>query len=261
MSQPSRILGSRQPFRILFIAALAALISRPLRSEVIYSDSFTGTSGSIHGTTPASRGGVGSTAWTASTNLQLNNNELASNNQSVVANAFLPFTPTAGNRYYLTVTLSTSGSITDNYAIFGFSEFNVINSDFTSTSVNGYAWWLQRTPFASGNNYAYGGPRTQNQLNTDFIRTPQTRTIVLDTTNSQWQAAFFAGAELKNSYTYPVGQNPTSIQYVGLASANTLGRFDNFSFSAVPEPSSFVFVATLIGAVIRCRRRRSWAEG
>jgi hypothetical protein len=256
MSAHASVFVYRQTPWIFLAAAVAFLASQPVLGEVIYSDPFTGTSGTIDGTTPASRGGIGAIAWTASNNLQLSSNELLSNNQSVIANAFLPFTPTAGNKYSLTLTLSTSGSFFDNYALFGFSQFNVIDSDFASTSVNGYAWWLQRTALASGNNYAFGGPRAQHLLNTDFLRTPQTRTIVLDTTQAQWQAAFFVNSELKNSYTYAVGENPTAIRYVGLSSANTFGRFDNFSFSAVPEPSSFIFVASLLGATARFRRRR-----
>lgn len=248
-----------------FLLALVCglLLGSHSHAETVYSDTFSGTGGGIDGTTPASRGGVGTQAWIASPGLALSgSSSLVSTSRTGDFGGFLPFVPSAGYTYTFTLTIGAdnTGQTNDNFAEFGFAKLAATSNQFDSPAVTGYAWWLQRNVAGlGGNNFAYGGPAGANRLNTDFIKTPTTRSIVLDTTQPQWTASFIRSGSTEASYTYASGQNPTDIAYIGLVSGFTTATFSNLTLTAVPEPRGLAAAAAAVGLTSWCvatRRKR-----
>ena len=249
---------------VLIVGGFAALFppGRDSRGATVYLDTFSGTGGGINGTTPASRGGVGTQAWIASPNLVLSGTgSLVSTSRSGDFGAFLPFVPTYGYTYTFTLSIGAdnTGDGNDNFAEFGFAKSADTGNQFDSTAVTGYAWWLQRNVAGlGGNNFAYGGPAGADRLDTDFIKDPTSRTIVLDTTQPQWTASFIRSGSTEASYTYDPGQNPADIAYIGVVSGYTSATFANLTLTAVPEPSTYVMALAGLacGGFSMWRRRK-----
>lgn len=229
----------RRWFACLVCAALA-LPAGLAHGETLYRDDFSGPAGPLAGTTPASRGGVGTAAWISSPNLVLSGSgSVVSTSRSSDFGAFLPFTPVSGHVYTFTLTLGAdnTGGGNDNFAEFGFAKNAFNTGQFDNPAVTGYAWWLQRNVAGlGGNNYAFGGPLSTNLLFTDYLKTPTTRAIILDTTQSRWTASFVRGGTTEASFTYAIGQNPVDIAYAGMISATTSATFRDLTLTAtIPE--------------------------
>jgi hypothetical protein len=191
----------------------------------IYSDDFSGSSSTdLNGQAPDTR--PGSETWT-SHSLWKADGAVGTANAS--ANSFLPFVPTNGKVYTLSLTVDvTAGG--DNWFAFGFTQYNLTNSNFAQTGVNAMPWMLERAGGGANGlqTYAYGGPNTGNSggpyTSTDG---PKNLKIVLDTRPTLWKVGFYRGDVLLRTFTNAA--NPT-INYVGVGKILTAGgTIDNFS--------------------------------
>ena len=221
-------------------AAHAQLVTN---NVYIYFDSFARSNGPVplNGTAPDVADATGAT-WTANFTMECLTNTAYGDLSGVCevqpsagldpTTAYLPFTPQAGHFYTLSCDLNV---FADSTVSFGFE--GQTNSNFGYAPADG--------PFI--NQPLYGGPAQcnpgggapQTTGGTWPNKAPVTFVITLDTTAAQWVAAFwlitYAGdanpPALLDTYTYSVGQNPTSIATVGIWAYNgnpTAGDFDNF---------------------------------
>ena len=174
--------------------------------------------------------------------------------------AFLPFTPTDGNIYTLSVTLASAepdGDTSDNgqWIGLGYTDSASTTSAFWSNSQQD---WEVLTPIdnvqvlTAGN--SVGGFKGEQG---------DTYTLILNTTDSnQWT---FTSQDGSVSQTFDTAATPQSIAYVGFgtngAEDGSSFTVSNFSLSvqSTPEPSSFVLVALGMAAwvgIARLRRLR-----
>lgn len=185
------------------------------------------------GTTPAGRGGPGSSAWIApAAGWQLD--PVAGGLAVTTAGAaFLPFRPEPGFVYRLSVEMhvQSGGS---GWAAVGFAEQAKVQEPILD-----HAWMQQRhittlTSHRSGRNpnAAYVGPGEQGRLPVgDLLTGRQVRTVVLDTTGPQWRAFFLAGDTLVGECT--IGGRARSINYIGLSVfTDTTAILQNFSLQS-----------------------------
>jgi hypothetical protein len=92
------------------------------------------------------------------------------------------------------------------------------------------------------------------------LRTPTTRTIILDTTQPRWTASFVRSGTTEASFTYAIDQNPVDIAYAGMISATTSATFRDLTLTAtlVPEldPGPLGGVLALVTACLGLLDRR-----
>ena len=237
------------------LAALAglALAAGSAQAATIYSETFNDPTGTIklNGTEPDDT--TGATKWAASTNWNKDGSVDASAAND--DNAFLAFTPVAGQIYTLTATLNQPTG--DSWAAIGFTE----NADTTTTGDSDFwrntpaataPWVLYRA--ADGNVDSFLGPLTGGTLDEGNHPGGITMSIVLNTEAAAWTAEWFVGASSVRSETF--GSNPTGINYVGLGrEGGTDVTFSNFSLTSVPEPSTTALIG-LGGLALILRRRK-----
>jgi len=221
--------------KYLNAAALGALIliegTSKVSAAVIYSQTFTGGTGALATTTPT----TGTGTWTGD-NIISRNGELAGGWGAIS----LAFTPTSGLVYELTATISDQywgswigvGFLPDN-SLYGWNDSSPKNPVALRTTTG---WG---TPPQAG---------TASLLSNDVL-------IRLDTTASQWTAAFFqGGTQIGTTYTYAT--NPT-INRVGFVSDGSGGTVSAFQLTAIPEPSAYSLV---IGGVMSLLLVRRWRK-
>lgn len=271
-------------------AAMAAVLvsaAGMAHAGVIYSDNFTGTAGTALGgsaptTASGTDGGSATATWNAATTAaaattttatgfwQYNGSGSASITgtdvnattgvaNGLIAGAYLPFVPQAGQVYTLTITLApTIGDGTSG---------NWLGIGFFQAALNGHA--VSGTNAALSNNNPYGllidkptgvyqsfaGLGTANAGPTATIaKTPHTFAIQLDTTGTNYT---FAWSVDGGAFSTPQTASATpNIGLVGFGTNKQAGSVSSFSLSTnVPEPTS---VAALAGgaALLVSRRRR-----
>jgi hypothetical protein len=218
-------------------AALGALLliggTSKASAATIYSQTFTGGTGPLVGTSVTTGDGI----WTGANIINLNGNTTG------IAGALsLDFTPSSGFVYDLTATINVTGSF-GTWAGVGFltdnGEYGFLSAPFSPTALRTDRWQVWA---GAGANYT----ATSNDI---LIR--------LDTTGAQWTAAFFqGGVQMGNTYTY-TGGNPT-INYVGFVNADGTAVRNVSAFQltqAVPEPSTYALVLGGIATLLLIRRR------
>lgn len=231
------------------VGSSALLVVARLDASTIYFDDFNGSGDSnLHGTAP----GPGSETWSSDTPWK-DNGSIASPFASP-AHAYLPFVPSAGNVYALSMDMNvTGGQETNHFFSLGFSATNTLSEAYYPDGF--FAFAIKRTngfggdqvETALGPGYSIGA--THNNSGALNLK------VVLDTQPSLWTVRWLVN---NISIRGPVafGSNP-SINYVAFGSfQNTTGTVDNFTLTVIPEPTSSLAACAGVVGLIACGRRR-----
>ena len=214
------------------LACLAALLviacGAVTEGAVIYADDFDGLStNDLHGTAPDTR--PGSETWTAATQWKADGSKIANAN----ANAWLPFIPSPGQRYHLSLDVDPDVSGSSDWFSIGFSNGNATTNWHTNAD-QVFGWMLNRENDASGSAVqTFLGPDTGGGASHDFNPDkvgPVNLEVVLDTQAPQWTVQWLVdGTSIRGPEAYVT--NPV-INYAGFGSWNTAtGLVDNFSLA------------------------------
>src|ERR1022692_4926320 len=201
------------------------------------SDPFTGSSGTfLNGSAPQDHGGTGADAWIQPPiDMVLTGTNVICTN-GINENAFLPFTPSAGNIYLLSADLNAFASGGDWFAI-GFAQ-NANNGQWHNSGNNASGWILARGAGSGQTGQTFLGPETGGGAAIGTYNGQHNYSVVLDTTLVNWTFQFFVdGVSVRGpvAYSGTVGVNPT-INYVGFGHLQSvLGTVDNFSLTTIPQ--------------------------
>lgn len=273
----------------LAAAAIAALSPLARAGTLIYQDNFDGTGGVVAGRTPTttngSFGGTAGATWTSDAAATTNPDAVftatggtytntGSTNAAIgtfttgadanlITNAYLPFTPQAGQVYDFHLAVAASGV--------GASG-NWLGMAFTQAGLNGHAAGGASSALSNDNPYGliilkgsgvvqiFGGVGTANQQTTAATVTASTTTpvytpvdVLLDTTNAAWTVSWLLNGTQIGSFAYAT--NPT-IGDVVFGSNKLTGAVGDFSLTttATPEPASLALLA--VGTLVSLRRHR-----
>lgn len=262
------------PIAIGTVVALVGLAGTASASNTIYQDNFSGSaSNPLNGTSPS----VNATgaAWTADTGWRADGSQTAADaatNGS--SDAYLPFTPSSGNIYTLSATMSPSLTSGSNWFALGFvGSFSSATSTTGGVANNGdgvNAWfgdsgsgqlnagpWLLMNSGWNGedpNESYFPGPGASGAVNFTG-KSGDTVAIVLNTQSSAWTFQVFDNGT-NVSPVIPFSSNP-AITGVGLGQfAPAVGSVSNFSLTSVPEPTTLgVFAIGGLGLLLLKRRK------
>jgi hypothetical protein len=216
----------KKPAWFGILAITATLSCGNAFAAVIYSQTFTGGTGALAGTTSTTGGGT----WTGD-NI-INRDGALVGGWGAVS---LAFTPSSGLVYELTATIPSQywgswigvGFLPDN------SLYGWIPSNPVALRTAGWQIWPQ-------------GVNASALTSNDVL-------IRLDTTGAQWKTAMYqGGVQIGSTFTYTT--NPT-ITRVGFVSDGSGGQVSAFQLTAVPEPTA-ALLGTL-GMLALLRRRRA----
>ncbi len=233
---------------LLFLSMSACAFAQTF----IYSETFSGSgSTNLVGTVPTTR--PGSETWSGTTGASswMANGAV---NSTGDANAFLPFNPTSGFIYTLSLDANPAGG-TGSWLALGFTAGNSATR-FQLSPTDPSPWLLLRDTRGNGQGQTFFGPGTNGGANYNAPSGVVNLQLVLNTTGSQWTAGWFINGVSVRSETYVT--NPT-INYVGFGKIdNVSGTIDNFSLTQIPEPSTYAMIAG-IGALglVWYRRKRA----
>jgi hypothetical protein len=207
-------------------------------AAVLYSQTFTGGTGALAGTTSTTGNGT----WTPDIAISsvVNRNGITTAQYGSIS---LAFTPQSGFVYDLTATINVTAANSSWLGVAFLQDNNPYGFFGTKTSpaaLRTDRWQIWAGP---GANYT--------QTSNDIL-------IRLDTTGAQWTAAHFqGGVQMGDTYTYTSG-NPT-INYVGIVTEGTaVGSVSAFQLTqAVPEPSTYALVLGGILTLLLIRRRQA----
>ncbi len=167
--------------------------------------------------------------------------------------AYLPFTPSVPGVYTLQVTADPADSgVYNDWISMGFAP-EMVGEPYQTVGpwmLIGGEGTIKTALDGTGGIQTWG---------TNLGTGAHVLTIELDTTPALWKVEWFVDDSSVRTYTYPTA-NPT-INYVQLGcntAATTMGTFDNFTLSFVPEPSTWLvlFSGILVSAIRRRRRER-----
>ena len=242
----------------------AASLSSAFAQTTIYSDSFSGDGTALNGATTTVGGGT----WSANNFVNRNGTINGANEGS----ALLTFNPVANMTYTLTLDVSNT---TDRWVGLGFARDPLTSpgasftNDRLSNETEGISWMLYRDHASDQTQdiQLFGGLRTASQIaDNNFsgfsFSNANTLKIVIDTTGdgSSFTANFFINDNsLLSSGPVTIARSLDDINYVGFTFDNATASavsVDNFSLTAVPEPSSFAALAGLAGLGFAASRRR-----
>ena len=219
----------KKPAWFGILALTATLSCGNAFAAVIYSQTFTGGTGALAGTTSTTGGGT----WTGANIINLNGNTTG-----VDGAVSLAFTPQNGFVYDLTATINVTAA-NGSWLGVGFLENNdaygFLGSPKTPTALRTGGWQTWAGP---GANYT--------QTSNDVL-------IRLDTTASQWTATFFqGGVQMDSTFTYTT--NPTITRVGFVSEGPAVGSVSAFQLTAVPEPTAALLGTLGMRALLRRRR-------
>lgn len=222
----------------------------------LFFDDFSGSSATdLNGTAPDIR--PGSETWTSGTGAGVwkADGSIASGGST---NAFLPFTPTSGYIYTLSLDANPTAGTSTNWFALGFSQFASLSDGF-QTSSKPAPWLLLRDKRSiSDSIQTFLGPNTTSGTNAFAGTGAINLKIVLDTTGSDWAVTWLRDGVTIRTASFS-GGNPT-INYVGIGAFSGIsGVVDNFTLttSAIPEPATYALgMAVAAGCVMRLRRKK-----
>lgn len=246
---------NRRKWRCMgMMAALVCGLGSAAQAAIIYQDSFTG-SGEINGVAPTTT--TGGATWTAASGMSMDGSGTLTFNGE--RNAYLPFTPVAGNVYTLTATLDNTAS----RASFGFATVNFASPTTASYwhTINSPSPWVA---LGTGDDALYFLTGTGWSGATEVVKPApvgaSTMSIVLDTKTdvNTWSATFWLGpTQIGAAKTFSAGswtQNAVGFGSMGSSGESGFQAMD-FELSVIPEPATFaVMLSALAAAVIRRRR-------
>lgn len=196
----------------------------------ILSDPLNGT-GSLNGTIPSSRGGIGNQPWAAGTNMVMDGTTLTLAN--AIDAAFLPFTPDSGNIYTLSCEMNITASTSDfSWVGMGFSESaEVADAPYYGLDAGTpYAWMAQ---VGNGNFYLFRGPGAGNSAGAALPIGPgynyvHTNTVVLNTAAAQWTVEWLVDGVSKAG-PLPITTGNPVLGYIDLGTCGTNSTSDVLS--------------------------------
>jgi hypothetical protein len=240
------------------VFAALTLLASSANAQIIYQDDFS-ASGNLNTTAPDIRPSTetwDATEWQA-------DGTITAPTVGNGSNAFLPFTPSAGQVYTLSFDVNpTAATDPTNWFALGFAPTSSPANQFFG-QYNAGPWMLLRVQRDGNNNTpndtddtgdieTFGGPGVTLFQDHDAPHGVVNFKIILDTTGAQWQADWLVNNSLIRSDVYAT--NP-SISYVGFGRLfDATGSVDNFALTSVPEPASLGLLA--IAAIPLVRRRR-----
>ena len=240
-------------------AALALSSTSAKADTIIYQDTFPGSStATLVGTVPGPA--TNTNAWKLATDVATGNTFNAdgsvTNTSTTGANYgdYLTFTPTSGNVYTLSATLSplnTSG----NGAWVGIAFDNGIVGDGTKLAPSMLAHYEGST--ATIQTFTTGGTAFKSSASQALDKTAE---MVLDTTSTDWVVSFYYNGTLIGSNTYttnPTGVDGVSISASGKSFSSSVGDFTLTEAStATPEPAAIgLFGLGAVGLLLARRKR------
>lgn len=238
------------------LAALALAMAPAQAVTVIYSDDFSGSSGTnLNGQAPDTR--PGTETWTASTTAaQWRANGSIAAGSGQIRSAFLPFMPTVGKVYTLSLTINSTNNNTD-WLGMGFTQGANTTADFFGTTNNAGPWLFDvgnsgNTTTLLGAGTTGSTPGLDGSLAVTGTNIQHSYSIVLDTNPTLWTATWFRDDVEIRTAAYTT--NPT-INHIGITRFSTgAGTVDNLSLTVVPEPSSVLLGGLGLLALLRRRR-------
>lgn len=253
----------------LFIALFGGMVAsiacvREASAAVLYYDDFSGSSSTdLHGTTPDVT--IDSNTWNAGALWKADGSINKGGFQTQMA--FLPFTPTSGLIYTLSLDANpddTSLNSSDWFSLHFSASEGSHNGWYNSGTGPGPGVLLRGNHNAADAFYSVSGPGHGSGLETNSISVNAgfvNLKIVLDTTNANWKVDWYVDNNHVRTVTY--GADP-AINFVGFTAYDTsFGFIDNFTLSdnsVVPEPGvSLLLGACAFGASF-VRRGRSAAR-
>lgn len=266
---------------VIASTTLGLLAGSASASTIIYQDSFTGTSSTpLNGAAPTVDNGP-STTWTANTYPVWSDSGYTSYNLDQSGktrdSAYLAFTPTSGQVYTLSATLTITGvdlgpGASNDFLNIGFpgniqagtnplGGTSTLNTgwDWPASISNVYAspWVLLR---ASGGGSYVTGPYTDGSgalSSTAAVGSANNIAITLNTGKSAWTYQVFDNSNAV-SPVVTFTTNPT-ITAIGLQNAGVIGTVGNFELtsSPVPEPTTLGLAAAGGLGLLLLKRRRA----
>ncbi len=235
------------------LAAFAGLaLATSAQAAVIYEHSFGGSDGvNLFGTTVDTDNNGGSNTWSGT-----NGVFEADGDVSGSAGVWLPFAPTTGNIYQLSGTIDF---VEGDWITLGFAAGNP-DANFNTVPANPYGTTLVNADVTTFDGQGLNGANAHTALS-GFNDVD----IVLDATDAisaNWTVAFYLECALvsgpstiTSSVPFGGGGDLANIQYVGFSSSGaTIGVIDDFSLTAIPEPTTTALLG-LGGLALILRRR------
>jgi len=188
-----------------------------LTAEVIYEDNFDGSSSvSLTGQSPdqCPDGEV----WFGSSNgnVWMADGSIPFSSVNQHRNVFLPFSPSTGKVYRLTLIIDRFDTAEDWVGV-GFCEEPLVDVGFGNSTLSAEPWVLHSGDL-SAVSQTFVGPGTTGGMTFDSVAFPVEMKILLDTRENGWSVEWFYNDQSIRSYSYAI---PPDIEYVGF------GRFGN----------------------------------
>ena len=225
-------------FVIAIGMASIALCQAASAATIYYYDDFSGSNGTdLNGTAPDTRpstetwlGGTGAEAWQAD----------GSVTPGAVAQgtAWLPFVPSPGQVYELSLAMSVGANVNGDWFALGFAGNGGVSTDFISADP--FAWGLKRGTSGGDANEVYSvpDPSTTGIALEGVYAGTTLMSIVLDTNPALWTAEWFVdGLSVRGPEAFAVNPAITHVGF-GRYTENVGGSVDNFQLTVVPEPAS-----------------------
>ena len=276
-------------------AAIAGLVIGGLTGlssgAIIYQDNFDGTAGTVAARTPDTEtglfGGSASAPWTSDSTTSANPDAIwqasggtysgtgttdasislfgTGADSNLITNAYLPFTPQAGNVYDLHLAIASSGTgASGNWLGLAFAQAGLSGhtSGGGSSALSNDATYGLIIDKGSGVVQSFAGLGTANgkiSTSAGFLSqgtsspTYHTFDILLDTTNTSWTVSWLVdGVQPAGGSPFTYTTNPT-IGNVIFGTNKLTGVVSDFSLTTVPEPASLGLFA--LGALGILRRK------
>ncbi|WOO42773.1 PEP-CTERM sorting domain-containing protein [Rubellicoccus peritrichatus] len=255
-------------YSILLMLVASALT---VNAQIIYQEDFDGDTSDLNGTAPNIA--PGSEVWQGASSFK-QDGSISGGDSSI----FLPLTLDVNTTYELTLgfDMTLNNGSTSWFAL-GFSSDAATPStrNFANTGTDSRDWFLVRQ---NGNTVAFGGIAATNKWFDSGSTAPGPVAIG---TGMQMTTTLTTGATLAdssismavidaNSATYVLdlddgsaatsrNVDASSLTYIGISEIAVVGSLNSFTFAAIPEPSTYALLASLLGlAVITLRRRRNY---
>ncbi len=264
-NRSSVLRGSSLAAAALAVTALAGLVGPASASNIIYQDSFGGSStlGTLDGAAPTT-GSMGVT-WAAPSSNTYGFSDSGYTSASATttryATAYLPFTPVTGEVYTLSASFNITGlaSASNDYgAWMGLGFMTAVGSGWDSGGASPWEMTTANLGGGGGNTQAWNGTEMVGVVNN--TSGSNTLSLVLNTGSNLWS---YQGYLTDSAGTSEVGSgtlspNPSIID-VGLQNSVGQGNISNFSLTVqpVPEPATLGLVAAGSLGVLLLKRRKT----